>query len=119
MASLVLYILCSGTTVLESLCEKIVSINSSAGQNGRANGGQYSATKHAYGHVAWLLMSLSGIYVRSERAAQRVTRSVSVFIVQRLKLKVNASKSAVGRPQCRKFLGFSFTRGFFLSRVLY
>lgn len=51
------------------------------------------------------------IYVRSERAAQRVMGSVSGLITQRLKLKVNEAKSAVARSQERKFLGFSFTGG--------
>jgi RNA-directed DNA polymerase len=50
------------------------------------------------------------IYVRSERAGQRVMASVSSFITRRLKLKVNGEKSAVARPAERKFLGFSFTR---------
>jgi RNA-directed DNA polymerase len=50
------------------------------------------------------------IYVRSERAGQRVMENVSRFITRKLKLKVNASKSAVGRPKERKFLGFSFRR---------
>ena len=49
------------------------------------------------------------IYVRSLRAGQRVMESVTQFITQRLKLKVNSEKSAVARPQERKFLGFSFT----------
>src|ERR1035441_2849594 len=49
------------------------------------------------------------IYVRSERAGQRVMMSITRFITQRLKLKVNETKSAVARPQERKFLGFSFT----------
>jgi RNA-directed DNA polymerase len=49
------------------------------------------------------------IYVRSERAGQRVMDSVKQFISRRLKLKVNDSKSAVARPVTRKFLGFSFT----------
>ena len=49
------------------------------------------------------------IYVRSLRAGQRVMESVTQFIMQRLKLKVNSEKSAVARPQERKFLGFSFT----------
>jgi len=35
--------------------------------------------------------------------------SVTGFIRRRLKLKVNEAKSAVARPQQRKFLGFSFT----------
>jgi RNA-directed DNA polymerase len=51
------------------------------------------------------------IYVRSERAGQRVMDSIKRFITQRLKLKVNEKKSAVARPQERKFLGFSFTDG--------
>src|SRR6266478_681473 len=51
------------------------------------------------------------IYVRSERAGQRVMESITQFITQRLKLKVNEAKSAVARPQERKFLGFSFTAG--------
>jgi len=49
------------------------------------------------------------IYVRSARAGQRVMESVTRFIVEKLKLKVNGEKSAVARPQERKFLGFSFT----------
>jgi RNA-directed DNA polymerase len=49
------------------------------------------------------------IYVRSERAGHRVMTSITRFITQRLKLKVNEAKSAVARPQERKFLGFSFT----------
>jgi len=49
------------------------------------------------------------IYVGSERAGKRVMQSVTSFIQRRLKLKVNETKSAVARPQERKFLGFSFT----------
>jgi len=51
------------------------------------------------------------IYVASERAGKRVMHSVTSFLRRRLKLKVNETKSAVARPQERKFLGFSFTRG--------
>ena len=50
------------------------------------------------------------LYVRSERAGQRVMASVTRFLERKLKLKVNAEKSAVAKPQQRKFLGFSFTR---------
>ncbi|MGA8086147.1 MAG: group II intron reverse transcriptase/maturase [Terracidiphilus sp.] len=53
----------------------------------------------------------SNIYVRSERAGHRVMASITRFITERLKLKVNEAKSTVARPQDRKFLGFSFTRG--------
>ncbi len=58
------------------------------------------------------------IYVRSERAGQRVMESVTRFITQKLKLKVNEAKSAVARPQERKFLGFSFTAGPEVKRVI-
>jgi RNA-directed DNA polymerase len=51
------------------------------------------------------------IYVQSERAGQRVMAGVSRFIADKLKLRVNSSKSAVDRPSRRKFLGFSFTGG--------
>lgn len=51
------------------------------------------------------------IYVRSERAGQRVMQGVSDYITRKLKLKVNTSKSAVARPKDRKFLSFSFTSG--------
>jgi RNA-directed DNA polymerase len=50
------------------------------------------------------------IYVASERAGKRVMHSVASFIRRRLKLQVNGAKSAVARPQERKFLGFSFTQ---------
>src|SRR5499425_3549159 len=58
------------------------------------------------------------IYVRSERAGQRVMKSITRFITQKLKLKVNEAKSAVARPQERKFLGFSFTAGPEVKRVI-
>ena len=49
------------------------------------------------------------IYVRSQRAGERVKRSITGFIQRRLKLKVNEQKSAVARPAERKFLGFSIS----------
>ena len=58
------------------------------------------------------------IYVRSERAGHRVMESVTRFITQKLKLKVNEAKSAVARPQERKFLGFSFTSGPEVKRTI-
>src|SRR5215472_3512265 len=60
----------------------------------------------------------SNVYVRSERAGQRVMKSITQFITQKLKLKVNEAKSAVARPQDRKFLGFSFTAGPEVKRVI-
>ena len=44
--------------------------------------------------------------------------SITQFITQKLKLKVNETKSAVARPQGRKFLGFSFTDGPEVKRAI-
>jgi RNA-directed DNA polymerase len=49
------------------------------------------------------------IYVRSRRAGERVMATVCRFLTIKLKLKVNESKSAVARPEERKFLGFSIS----------
>lgn len=49
------------------------------------------------------------IYVGSYRTGQRIMRGITAFLEQRLKLKVNADKSAVARPWERKFLGYSMT----------
>ena len=51
------------------------------------------------------------IYVRSRRAGERLMQSITRFLTDKLKLKVNESKSGVARPAQRKFLGFSFTSG--------
>ena len=50
------------------------------------------------------------IYVRSERAGQRVMASIKEFIEKRLRLKVNEQKSAVARPEERHFVGFRLRR---------
>lgn len=52
----------------------------------------------------------SNIYVRSERAGQRVMASIVSFIERRMRLKVNTSKSAVARPEGRHFVGFRLRR---------
>jgi RNA-directed DNA polymerase len=51
------------------------------------------------------------IYVRSQRAGERVMVGIEQFLAKRLRLKVNKAKSAVAKPSVRKFLGFSFTGG--------
>jgi len=48
------------------------------------------------------------IFVRSEKAANRVMESITRFIEKKLGLIVNASKSKVGRPNEIKFLGFGY-----------
>jgi len=60
----------------------------------------------------------SNIYVRSERAGHRVMESITRFITNTLKLKVNETKSAVARPQDRTFLGFTFTAGPEVKRAI-
>ena len=51
------------------------------------------------------------IYVRSQKAGERVLAGIERFLEKRLKLKINKAKSAVAKPGVRKFLGFSFTGG--------
>jgi group II intron reverse transcriptase/maturase len=48
------------------------------------------------------------IYVKSERAGQRVMQSVTQYIEQRLKLRVNREKSVVDWATKRPLLGFGF-----------
>jgi RNA-directed DNA polymerase len=50
------------------------------------------------------------VYVESERAGERVMQSIARFIEQRLKLRVNAGKSAIAPATTRAFLGFAFYR---------
>jgi RNA-directed DNA polymerase len=49
------------------------------------------------------------VYVQSRHAGERVMASLTRFLEQKLRLKVNRDKSAVGRPWERKFLGYSMT----------
>jgi RNA-directed DNA polymerase len=51
----------------------------------------------------------SNIYVKSQKAGERVMASITRFLEKRLHLPVNREKSAVGRPWIRKFLGYSMT----------
>lgn len=51
------------------------------------------------------------IYVRSQRAGERVFRSVSRYLATRLKLRVNHEKSQVTKVSRSTFLGFSMTFG--------
>jgi RNA-directed DNA polymerase len=51
------------------------------------------------------------IYVRSQRAGERIMVGIEKFLAKHLKLKVNRAKSAVAKPSVRKFLGFGFTGG--------
>lgn len=53
----------------------------------------------------------ANIYVKSRRAGERVLKSITKYLDQKLKLKVNTEKSAVSSPTKRKFLGYSFYYG--------
>jgi group II intron reverse transcriptase/maturase len=59
------------------------------------------------------------IYVKTQRAGERVMESVKQFLEKKLKLKVNPKKSKVDRAKRVKFLGFSFYKykGEILIRV--
>jgi RNA-directed DNA polymerase len=63
----------------------------------------------ARGHAFCRYADDCNIYVKSRRAGQRVLESLTRFLANRLKLKVNVDKSAVARPWDRKFLGYSMT----------
>lgn len=57
------------------------------------------------------------IYVRSQRAGDRVMKSVSRFVCRKLKLAVNEAKSSVTRPWQARYLGFRITRIFGATRI--
>ena len=59
------------------------------------------------------------IYVKTQRAGERVMESVKAYLEKKLKLKVNPKKSKVDRASRVKFLGFSFfkRKGEVLIRV--
>lgn len=61
------------------------------------------------GHCFCRYADDANIYVGSRRSGERVMASVTRFVEQRLKLKVNRDKSAVARPWQRKFLGYTFS----------
>jgi RNA-directed DNA polymerase len=61
------------------------------------------------GHLFVRYADDCNVYVKTRKAGERVKESITSFIENKLKLKVNQGKSAVDRPWKRKFLGFSFT----------
>jgi group II intron reverse transcriptase/maturase len=61
------------------------------------------------GHAFCRYADDCNIYVKSQRAGERVMASITRFLSDTLKLTVNAAKSAVARPWKRKFLGYSLT----------
>ncbi len=63
----------------------------------------------ARGHSFCRYADDCNMYVRTQRSGERVMASVSRFLRDRLRLRVNETKSAVDRPWKRKFLGYSMT----------
>ena len=61
------------------------------------------------GHAFCRYADDCNIYVASERAGRELLQRLTHFLAERLKLKVNAAKSAVARPWRRRFLGYSVT----------
>jgi RNA-directed DNA polymerase len=61
------------------------------------------------GHTFCRYADDCNIYVQSRSSGERVMKSITSFLDRRLRLKVNAEKSAVARPWERKFLGYSLT----------
>lgn len=61
------------------------------------------------GHAFCRYADDCNIYVRSRRAGERVLASITSYLKNRLKLKVNRDKSAVDRPWQRALLGYSMT----------
>ena len=51
------------------------------------------------------------IFVKSQKAAERVMENVRQFIEKKLKLKVNQEKSQVAPSYTVKFLGFTIVNG--------
>lgn len=61
------------------------------------------------GHLFCRYADDCNVYVQSRQAGERVLKSLTEYLAEVLKLKVNQEKSAVDRPWKRKFLGYSMT----------
>ncbi|MGB4065523.1 MAG: reverse transcriptase domain-containing protein, partial [Azonexus sp.] len=61
------------------------------------------------GHAFCRYADDCNIYVQSKTAGERIMASLTRFLSEKLKLTVNAAKSAVASPWERKFLGYSLT----------
>jgi RNA-directed DNA polymerase len=59
----------------------------------------------------------AAIYVKSQKEAEHVKRSITKFIHRKLKLVVNEEKSEVNRPWHSKYLGFRITRFMGQTRI--
>jgi RNA-directed DNA polymerase len=62
------------------------------------------------GHTFCRYADDCNIYVGSQAAAERTLESITTWIAEHLRLKVNPAKSGTGRVHERKFLGFRLDR---------
>ncbi len=62
------------------------------------------------GHTFCRYADDCNIYVKSDKAGQRVLESITQYLEKKLKLRVNREKSGVGRATKRKFLGYTMYR---------
>jgi len=69
----------------------------------------------ARGHLFCRYADDCNIYVRTQKAGERVMTSVTTFLEKKLKLRVNREKSAVAPVGTRKFLGYRVRSGGGLS----
>jgi len=74
---------------------------------------------HARNHRFVRYADDCSIYVKSKKSAERVMASITEFIEDDLKLKVNKTKSKISRPTQSTLLGFSFykTKGQWIVRI--
>lgn len=63
------------------------------------------------GHLFVRYADDCSIYVRSRKSAHRVMESITGYLEEELKLRVNRGKSKVSRPTASTLLGFSFYGG--------
>ena len=61
------------------------------------------------GHAFCRYADDCNVYVQSRRAGERIMASITRFLGERLRLTVNAGKSAVERPWARTFLSYTVT----------
>ena len=66
-------------------------------------------TLEARGHRFARYADDCNIYVKSQRAGERVLQGIKRYLGKTLKLTVNDTKSAVDRPWRRRFLGFTLS----------
>lgn len=73
--------------------------------------GELDQTLETRGHRHVRYADDCSVYVRSKKSAVRVMESITKYLEEKLKLKVNREKSKISRPSRSSLLGFSFYGG--------